>query len=153
MAPATWRRFAASSRQALHREGSGGDVSAPQRPGVRVRAAAIRWPSRSVATLEAGALVGRLSLLDRSLRLGDGDTAIAGSTAFEAQASVFGNTSSRVVSLALRFQREVATAAARHLRRANALRVLIDLSLPDEDGCTLLNSLCALSASWSARFR
>jgi cAMP-dependent protein kinase regulator len=72
-----------------------------------------------LATLEAGALVGQLALLDSAPRSAT-VTAVNDATALELKADVFANLMNASSPLALRFQREVATAAARHLRGANA---------------------------------
>ena len=112
---ATLRGFARG--EALMNEGDEGDAAFLLLSGsLRVTRAA---DSATVATLEAGALVGQLSLLDRAPRSAT-VTAIADSTALELKASVFTNLVNASSPLALRFQREVATAAARHLRGANA---------------------------------
>jgi CRP-like cAMP-binding protein len=72
-----------------------------------------------VATLETGALVGQLALLDRAPRSA---TVTAGSdtTTLELRADVVQNLLRASSPLALRFQREIAGAAARHLRAATA---------------------------------
>jgi CRP-like cAMP-binding protein len=71
-----------------------------------------------LAILEDGALVGQLALLDRAPRSAT-VTAAADTTALEIAASVFTHLVGAHTPLALRFQREIATAAARHLRQAN----------------------------------
>lgn len=71
------------------------------------------------ATLAPGALVGQLALLDRAPRLAT-VTATTDTVALEIRGEVFVNLVQASSPLALRFQREVATAAARHLRGMNA---------------------------------
>jgi CRP-like cAMP-binding protein len=73
-----------------------------------------------LATLEAGTLVGHLALLDPALRSST-VIAVTEATALELKADVFSNLVKSSSPLALRFQREVATAAARHLRAASEL--------------------------------
>jgi CRP-like cAMP-binding protein len=75
--------------------------------------------SAPVATLAPGALVGQLALLDHARRSAT-VTATTDTTALELKASVFANLVNASSSLALAFQREVARAAARHLRSASA---------------------------------
>jgi CRP-like cAMP-binding protein len=71
------------------------------------------------AFLILGALVGQLALLDHARRSAT-VTATTDTTALELKASVFANLVNASSSLALAFQREVARAAARHLRSASA---------------------------------
>jgi CRP/FNR family cyclic AMP-dependent transcriptional regulator len=111
---ATLRGFARG--EVLMREGAEGDAAFLILSGrVDVSRAG---ESRPVATLEPGALVGQLALLDRARRSAT-VTATTDATALELKASVFGNLVNASSPLALRFQREVAMAAARHLRGAN----------------------------------
>jgi CRP-like cAMP-binding protein len=72
-----------------------------------------------LATLQPGALVGQLALLDRAPRSAT-VTAASDTTALELKANVIQNLLKASSPMALRFQREIATAAARHLRIANA---------------------------------
>jgi hypothetical protein len=111
---ATLRGFARG--EVLMHEGAEGDAAFMILSGrVDVTRAGESMP---VATLEPGALVGQLALLDRARRSAT-VTAATDTTALELKASVFGNLVNASSPLALRFQREVATAAARHLRGAN----------------------------------
>jgi CRP-like cAMP-binding protein len=75
--------------------------------------------SMALATLEPGALVGQLALLDRAPRSAT-VTAVTDTTVLELKANVVANLVKAWSPMALRFQREIATAAARHLRIANA---------------------------------
>jgi CRP-like cAMP-binding protein len=112
---ATLRVFARN--EVLMQEGTEGDAAFLILDGrVDVSRAGETMP---VATLEPGALVGQLALLDRARRSAT-VTAQSETTVLELKASVFGNLVNASSPLALRFQREVATAAARHLRGANA---------------------------------
>ena len=74
--------------------------------------------SATVATLEPGALVGQLALLDRAPRSAT-VSAVDDCSALELNANVFANLVNASSPLALRFQRDIATVAARHLRTAN----------------------------------
>ncbi len=103
--------------EALMQEGTEGDAAFLILDGtVSISRAGDSMPT---VTLEPGALVGQLALLDRARRSAT-VTAMTDTTALELKASVFGNLVNASSPLALRFQREVATAAARHLRGANA---------------------------------
>jgi CRP-like cAMP-binding protein len=73
----------------------------------------------TVAKLETAALVGQLALLDRAPRSAT-VTASSDTTALELRAEVIQNLLKASSPLALRFQREIACAAARHLRGATA---------------------------------
>jgi CRP/FNR family cyclic AMP-dependent transcriptional regulator len=102
---------------ALMREGAEGDAAFLLLGGsVEVTRASESGP---VATLAPGALVGQLALLDHARRSAT-VTATSDTTALELKASVFGNLVNASSPLALAFQREVARAAARHLRSASA---------------------------------
>jgi CRP-like cAMP-binding protein len=72
-----------------------------------------------LATLNPGALVGQLALLDRAPRSAT-VTAASDTNALELKADLVHNLLKASSPMAIRFQREIATAAARHLRLANA---------------------------------
>ncbi len=78
-----------------------------------------RGQAGTLATLEPGALVGQLALLDRAPRSAT-VTAMVDTTALELRADLIHNLVKASSPLALRFQREIATAAAKHLRAATA---------------------------------
>jgi CRP-like cAMP-binding protein len=106
---ATARRFARG--EPLMRMGTVGDAAFLILEG----SVEISRGSMPLATLEAGALVGQLALLDRARRSVT-VTAMAETIALELKPDVFSNLVQASSPLALRFQREVATAAARRLR-------------------------------------
>jgi len=135
---ATLRVFARG--EALMQEGTEGDAAFLILDGsVSVTRAGESMP---VATLEPGALVGQLALLDRARRSAT-VTAQTDTTVLELKATVFGNLVNASSPLALRFQREVATAAARHLRGANA-RFVASVGMPAQ-----APSLNEVEGDWS----
>jgi CRP-like cAMP-binding protein len=103
--------------EALMHEGAEGDAAFL----ILVGSVAVTRASEDapVATLAPGALVGQLALLDHARRSAT-VTATTDTTALELEVRVFANLVNASSPLALAFQREVARAAARHLRSASA---------------------------------